>query len=264
LEVALKHAGSGSITVASKDTCLTKAPLYIAGWEALLKGNGKYVVVLGAGPATREVRYALDDANLENYQLPTIDCYDVSDPPAEFFAMQQAYPNVRFNYFPGTDLSNFNPRPECIDNTRLISAHGVLDYLLKNDAVNLLEQIAKIRPETISLRLCLTTGAWESNFAERNKVQRGLEKSSIDQLKTGHVSPVHSDVLRQSAMQLDIPSEAKVKHNLHPDYPAIYFQPHIVAGYFMSEGYNFPDFDCYDLTGRDESTSILMVFHLKK
>lgn len=257
------ESGSGMLLQIPKDTLLQRAPLYQKGWEALLNGQGKYALILGAGPATREIAYAFEGQELKQYALPSIHCYDIASPPKEFDDIRVKFPTVEMEYHSGVDLAKFVPQDDFIGNTRLVSVHGVLDYLTPEAISHFFSQIAKIKPETVSIRLCLTVGPWEKEFASRNVDLTQGETESIEKLRQGNVKVVTIEELQTSIMQMEIPTEAKVAHNLKTDYPASYFLPDRLAGYMKGIGYNHLEFLTYNPQGGDVYSALLMIFDNK-
>lgn len=256
------NLGSGTILQIPKSILLQRAPLYQAGWMALLKGKGKYALILGAGPATREILYAFERKDLQ-CSLPIIHCYDVVPPPKEFDDIRAKFPQIEMEYHSGVDLANFLPQENFIKNTRLISIHGVLDYLTPEAVKRLFLQIAKIKPETIPIRLCLTVGPWEIKFAAENADLTQRETESIERLRQKQVEVVNIDEFQNSIMQMKIPTEAKVAQNLKQDYPASYFLPDKLAGYMKGIGYNHLQFLTYNPQGGNNYSALLMVFDNK-
>lgn len=258
------ESGSGMLLQIPKDILLQRASLYQKGWEALLNGQGKYALILGAGPATREIAYAFEGQELNQYALPSIHCYDIASPPKEFDDLRAKFPSVKMEYHSGVDLAKFVPQDDFIGNTRLVSMHGVLDYLTPEAISYLFSQIARIKPEMVSIRLCLTVGSWEKEFASNNADLTQRETESIEKLRQGNVKVVTIEEFQDSIMQMRIPTEAKVAHNLSTDYPASYFLPDKLAGYMKGIGYNHLEFLAYNPQGGDDYSSLLMIFDNKR
>ncbi len=256
--------GSGLVYSTSKHILLERAPLYEEAWKALLTGKGKYTLILGAGPATWEVGYALQEQDLSGYDLPIIHLYDISPPPQAFIDMHKAYPQVEMKYHGDTDIVDFEIQPEYIDNTRLVSLHGVLDYLTPSDIASLFEKVIKIKPDVISIRTCTTQGAWESNFANKNQDHIKKEQESVARLQEGVIDIVNLEELRNSIMTLRIPREEKIARNLSPDYAASYLLPDKLTGYLIGQGYEKPQSIVCDVRGTEQPTNIMIVFKLKE
>jgi len=254
--------GSGTVLQIPKNILLQRTPLYDTGWRALLKGKGKYALILGAGPATREILYAFEEQDLQS-NLPVIHCFDIAPPPKEFTDIRARFPQVEMEYHSGIDLANFLPQEDFIKNTRLISIHGVLDYLTPEAVKRLFLQIAKIKSETISIRLCLTVSPWEIKFAIENADLTQRETESIERLRKKQVEVVNIDEFTNSIMQMRISMEAKVAQNLKHDYPASYFLPDKLAGYMKGIGYNHLQFLTYNPQGGNNYSALLMVFDNK-
>ncbi|MBU0570019.1 hypothetical protein KKB40_04565 [Patescibacteria group bacterium] len=234
----LEGKGSGIILDVTKKRVLQLAPkVYTATWEVLLKGKGDYAVIIGAGTAEREVFFSLEGQDLTHYQLPTIHCYDVAEkPPRMFLERKKQFSDIKIEYFPNTNLNTFQLPKKYVDDTRLISIHGVLDYLTPIAITGLLSQIKTVRPDALSFRLCLMRG----NFFKDNATseQLRLEQFSIERIKSKVVTPITLKQFSKSGViQVPLSAEHKVKHNLSPRYPASCIVPGNLVGFLINEGY---------------------------
>jgi len=241
------HSGGGIILELTKKELLKLAPkVYSATWKALLTGKGDFALILGAGTAEREVFFGLDRKDLNRYQLPTIHCYDLAkQPPAKFLERRNQFPNVSIKYFTNSDLNNFKPLKEYYGNTRLVSLHGVLDYLRPNSVSRFLSQIVAIRPYAISIRFCLIRGYWLKKFASKNQLIS--EMQSIKNLLTKKISTINLQTFqKQAIIQLSIPNKDKLQYNLSTDYPACFILPDKLVGLLKNAGYNFPLVERYN------------------
>lgn len=257
----LEQRGSGVVLDVTRERVLQLAPyVYTATWEAILNGQGKYVVVLGVGTAEREVFFGLEGKDLSRYKLPTIHCYDIAEkPPQRFFEKRRQFPDIDIQYFPGTDLNTFKLPAEYIDNTRLICLHGVLDYLTPKGIKALMYQLSLIKPNALSFRLCLIRGNWLKCFVTPEQLKD--EQDSIDKLKKGAANPVSLEgFLTSGIIQIAVSSEEKLKHNLSTDYPASFILPGELVGFLVSEGYERPLIEKYS----DDMNSLLLLFMEKK
>jgi hypothetical protein len=248
----LENQGSGNILEIGKQRLLELAPrVYPATWQAMLSGEGDYVVILGAGFAEREVFFGLEEGNLDRNRLPSIHCYDIAKKPhSKFLQRREEFPQVNIEYFGDKDLNELQLPEYYANNTRLVSMHGVLDYLLPQSISILLSQVTKLRPQTISIRLLLIGDEWSIHFATPEQLE--TERSSVRKLERGTVSPIDAETFRaKGIVQLSIPVEAKRQHNLRADYPASHILPDRLAGYLLKEGYELTAVDQYSLTPAD-------------
>lgn len=253
----IDHKGGGIILKVSKKEVLRLAPkVYTATWKALLTGKGDFVLILGAGTAEKEVFFGLDDQDLNSYQVPTIHCYDIAkQPPVKFIERRNQFPHVSIEYFTNSDLNDFQPLAEYFGNTRLISIHGVLDYLRPESISKLLSQIIAIKPHTLSIRSCLMRGYWLRKFASED--QLNLEFQSIKNLLTKKAASINLQTFKKQAIsQLPIPDKAKLEYNLSSNYPASFILPDKLVGLLINEGYDFPMVERYS----DNMNTNLLLF----
>ncbi|MHC5719872.1 MAG: hypothetical protein ACYTX0_49525, partial [Nostoc sp.] len=147
-----------------------------------------------AGFAEREVFFGFEGVDLTRYQLPTIDCYDIAtNPPEKFLALRSQYPNLQLNYFCDRNLAELELTKLYAPNSlRLVSVHGVLDYLQPDAVTRTLLDIVKVQPETISIRLFLMGNPWSRNFASIE--QLAMELDSIEITTSGLVEPIDFDI----------------------------------------------------------------------
>ncbi|NEU71821.1 hypothetical protein PI95_004325 [Hassallia byssoidea VB512170] len=249
----LENKGSGNILEISRARLLELTPnVYPLTWEAILSGNGDSAAILGAGFAEREVFFGFEGVDLTRYQLPTIDCYDIAtNPPEKFLALRSQYPNLQLNYFCDRNLTNLELTKLYPPKTlRLVSVHGVLDYLQPDAVIRSLYDIVMVQPEAISVRLFLIGNPWSWNFATVD--QLATELKSIEIATSGSIEPIDFDVFcRTGIIQLDISSEDKIAHNLLPTYGASHVMPDKLVGYLTSQGYQLIASDVYSLTNQD-------------
>lgn len=249
----LENKGSGNILEISKARLLELTPnVYPLTWEAILSGKGDSVAILGAGFAEREVFFGFEGVDLTCYQLPTIDCYDIAtNPPEKFLALRSQYPNLQLNYFCDRNLAELELTKLYAPKTlRLVSVHGVLDYLQPNAVMRLLLDIVKVQPEAISVRLFLIGNPWSRNFASTNQLAE--EVKSIEIITSSLVEPIDFNLFcRTGIVRLDISDEDKIAHNLLPTYGASHIIPDKLVGYLKTQGYQLITSDVYSLTSQD-------------
>ncbi|MEH2024136.1 hypothetical protein [Nostoc sp.] len=249
----LENKGSGNILEISRARLLELTPnVYPLTWEAIFSGNGDSAAILGAGFAEREVFFGFEGVDLTRYQLPTIDCYDLAtEPPEKFLALRSQYPNLQLNYFCDRNLAELELTKLYTPNSlRLVSVHGVLDYLQPDAVTTTLLDIVKVQPETISIRLFLMGNPWSQNFASIE--QLAMELDSIEITTSGLVEPIDFDIFcRTGVVQLNILDQDKIEHNLLPSYGASHVMPDKLVGYFNTQGYQLAATDVYSLSSQD-------------
>jgi hypothetical protein len=249
----LENKGSGNILEISKARLLELTPnVYPLTWEAILSGKGGSVAILGAGFAEREVFFGFEGVDLTRYQLPTIDCYDIAtNPPEKFLALRSQYPNLQLNYFCDRNLAELELTKLYAPNSlRLVSVHGVLDYLQPHTVTRTLLDIVKVQPEAISIRLFLIGNPWSRNFASIE--QLAMELNSIEIITNGLVKSIDFDIFcRTGVVQLNILDKDKIEHNLLPSYGASHVMPDKLVGYFNTQGYQLAVTDVYSLSSQD-------------
>jgi len=249
----LENKGSGNILEISKARLLELTPnVYPLTWEAILSGKGDSVAILGAGFAEREVFFGFDGVDLRRYQLPTIDCYDIATyPPEKFLALRSQYPNLQLNYFCDRNLAELELTKLYTPNSlRLVSVHGVLDYLQPHTVTRTLLDIVKVQPEAISIRLFLLGNPWSRNFASIEQI--AMELNSIEIVTSGLVKSIDFNILcRTGIVQLNISDKDKIEHNLLPSYGASHVMPDKLVGYLINQGYQLVATDVYSLSSQD-------------
>jgi len=249
----LENKGSGNILEISRARLLELTPnVYPLTWEAILSGNGDSAAILGAGFAEREVFFGFEGVDLTRYQLPTIDCYDIAtNPPEKFLALRSQYPNLQLNYFCDRNLAELELTKLYAPKTlRLVSVHGVLDYLQPHAVTTTLLDIVKVQPEAISIRLFLMGNPWSRNFASIE--QLAMELDSIEITTSGLVESIDFNIFcRTGIVRLDISDEDKIAHNLLPAYGASHVIPDKLVGYFKNQGYQLIASDVYSLCSQD-------------
>ncbi|MEH2069715.1 MAG: hypothetical protein V7K47_16405 [Nostoc sp.] len=207
---------------------------------------------MGAGFAEREVFFGFEGVDLTCYQLPTIDCYDIAiNPPEKFLALRSQYPNLQLNYFCDRNLAELKlTKLYAPDSLRLVSVHGVLDYLQPDAVSRTLVDIVKVQPETISIRLFLMGNPWSRNFASIE--QLAMELNSIEITTSGLVEPIDFDIFCcTGVVQLNILDKDKIEHNLLLSYGASHVMPDKLVGYLISQGYQLVTTDVYSLSSQD-------------
>ncbi|MCC5600696.1 hypothetical protein [Nostoc favosum] len=249
----LENKGSGNILEISRARLLELTPnVYPVTWEAILSGNGDSAAILGAGFAEREVFFGFEGVDLTRYKLPTIDCYDIAtNPPEKFLALRSQYPNLQLNYFCDRNLAELELTKLYARNSlRLVSVHGVLDYLQPHTVTKTLLDIVKVQPEAISIRLFLMGNPWSRNFASVE--QLAMELNSIEITTSGLVESIDFDIFcRTGVVQLNILDKDKIEHNLLPSYGASHVMPDKLVGYFNTQGYQLVATDVYSLSSQD-------------
>ena len=207
---------------------------------------------MGAGFAEHEVFFGFEGVDLRCEELPTIDCYDVAtNPPEKFLVLRSQYPNLRINYFCDRNLANLElAKLYAPKSLRLVSVHGVLDYLQPDAVMRSLFNIVQVQPEAISVRLFLIGNTWSRNFATVD--QLATELKSIEIVTSDLVEPIEFDIFcRTGIVQLDISDEDKIAHNLLQTYGASHVMPDKLVGYLTSQGYQLVATDIYSLSSQD-------------
>lgn len=258
----LEQSGSGIVLKIGKNELLKFAPrAYSAHWKALLHGRGKYAVVLGAGTAEREVFFGLEGACLNENNFPEIHCFDLAVKAPELFRRwSQKFPNLEIKYFGKTDIRNWKPDIKYFGNTRLVSVHGVLDYLPKVGIVRLIKQIVEIRPGCISIRLMPMNEFWHRKFASKRQLKR--ERDSVERVRQGRIGQAsESELIKTGVVNLEIPLGEKRLRNLADDYPSTHVIPDMLAGYFLGQGYALKVFEKYEIEkGKTDPDGIMLFF----
>jgi len=97
---------------------------------------------------------------------------------------------------------------------RLVSVHGVLDYLQPHMVTTTLLDIVKVQPKAISIRLFLMGNPWSRNFASIE--QLAMELNSIEITTSGLVESIDFDIFcRTGVVQLNILDQDKIEHNFY-------------------------------------------------
>lgn len=260
--------GRGNILVTTKDRWIELAPETFYRTLRMLETEediGDNVLLLGAGNARREFFYPFEDAfkgrDLSQCELK-VRAFDISEEPEEFAESKSELveAGVFILYYPHIDLNSETGRqvlnnPEYINNTRLITMHGVLDYLTEESIGELFRLIKKIRPSAISIRLIPLNHFYWGRKSSDEALRAEID--SVIKVHKGDYELVEEDEFLSSISVLDISDTEKEERNLRIDYPATRLgQLDKLAAYLRMLGYEVT-IESYSLTkGRVDIESL--------
>lgn len=225
-------------------------------------GNGTDIICLGGGSAERELMFFLNDEYGKKQQIK-IFIYDLrEDEPIELEKYRKEFPNIPISFITNIKIEDFNYPIFHINNTRLITCFGVLEYIEPFDACNLLKKIKdELKPFAIAFRF--VTGTYEiapevneNTIKELNEIQLLLNKQYTPKI-------IDFETFEKYGLfTTNWKIEKYNQRNLSSEYSGTRIFPISLINYY-SDKYELTAFDIYKVRETEYPSDIVIFFERK-